>query len=489
MDVALLPPIGDEEPLVRAHLEHFLRDADTTDAFSQYLQPEYLRRVFAETKLLFGVGDEQRWYKMLSASQRQAIRDAVQLRLAADNPKRFQVDQPTQLKVDLKNVQELVVRIYEINTQSYYRTHDKPIDTDIDLDGLVATHEKKLTFNQPAVQRHREVLELAEISQRGVWIVDLVGKGVRARALVRRGAIDHVDSSDANGMVFTIIDENRKPIPTATMWVGSREFVADDSGRIVLPPVVDQVSRRAIISDGSIAAQVKFQHLREQYRLSAGMHLDRTQLQSGGESELMIRPRVLMGKTAIDPKTLTDVSVRIEAMDLEDLSTTHQVNDLELDQNGELLVPIRIPARLAHLSVTLSGKVDGLADGKEQTLQTSRSWDIAGIRQTSHTHDSFLTRDGDDFVVEVRGRNGELVPRATVVVALTTEFRNAPVEQTLQSDDNGRVRLGKLGGVTQIRFSVPSGLEHHRDLELDQVRWADEIHTTADRARSIAVGR
>ena len=188
-----------------------------------------------------------------------------------------------------------------------------------------------------------------------------------------------------------------------------------------------------------------------------------------------------MGETMIDPKTLTDVSVRIEAKDLEDLSTTHQVNDLELDQNGELLIPIRIPARLAQLSVTLSGKVDGLADGKEQTLQTSRQWDIAGIRHTSHTHDAFLTRDRDDFVVEVRGRNGELVPRATVVVALTTEIRNAPVEQTLQSDDNGRVRMGKLSGVTQIRFSVPSGLEHHRDLELDQVRWADEIHTTSDR--------
>lgn len=481
MDLALLPPIDDEEPLVRAHLEHFLRDADSTHAYDQFLQPDYLRRVFAETKLLFGVGDEQHWYKMLSASQRQTLRDAVQLRLAADNPKRFSVDQPTQLNVALKNIQELVVRIYEINTQSYYRTHDKPIDTDIDLDGLVATHEKRLTFNQPAVRRHREVLELPEISSRGVWIVDLVGKGVRARALVRRGAVDHVDSIEADGMVFTVIDENRKPIPTATMWVGSREFVADDRGRIVLPPVVDQVSRRAVISDGSIATLVKFPHLREQYRLDAGMHLDRTQLHSGGEAELMIRPRVLMGTTVIDPQTLTDVSVRIEALDLEELPTTHQVNDLKLDQNGELLIPFRIPPRLARLSVTIAGKLEGLADGKEQTLQTSRAWDIGGIRQTSHIHDSFLTRNGDNYVIEVRGRNGELVPRATISVALTTNVRGGPVETSLQADEHGRVRLGALSGVTRIQFSVSSGLVHHRDLTLDQVRWADEIHTTADR--------
>ncbi len=158
MDLAMLPPIGDEQPLVRTYLEHFLKDAPSSDAFSEYLQPDYLRRVFAETKLLYGIGPEEQWYKMLNASQRQSIRDATELRLAAENPKRFSGDEATQLLVDVKNIDELVVRIYEINTPSYYRTHDSAVDTDIDLDGLIATHEKKLSFHQPAVQRHRETL-------------------------------------------------------------------------------------------------------------------------------------------------------------------------------------------------------------------------------------------------------------------------------------------------------------------------------------------
>ena len=79
MGVALLPPIGNEEPIVRAHLEHFLKDAESSDEFARYLQSEYLRRVFAETKLLAGVGSEERWYKLLSPPERQAIRDAVAL--------------------------------------------------------------------------------------------------------------------------------------------------------------------------------------------------------------------------------------------------------------------------------------------------------------------------------------------------------------------------------------------------------------------------
>ncbi len=481
MSMALLPPIGDEQPLVRAHLEHFLKEAKNTDAFSSYFKPEYLRQVFAETKLLEGIGDEERWYKMLSASQRQALRDSTQLRLSVENPRTFAADQPTKLRVDVKNVDELVVRIYEINTESYYRTHSRPIDTDIDLDGLVATHEKRLPFNHPAVRRHREDVSLDEIKGRGVWIVDLVGKGMRARALVRRGEIDHVDSVAADGMVFTIVDENRKPIPVASMLVGSRKFVADDQGRILLPPVAENVQRRAMISDGKISRPITFRHLRESYRLTAGMHVDRTQLQSGGNVDVLIRPRLVMGNTPIDPQTLTDVAVRVEARDLDNVVTNMNIGDVKLDQDAELVVPMRVPSRLASLKVTLVGVVDGLADGKKRTVETSRSWDVAGIRRTSHTHDAFLTRDGDNFVIEVRGRSGEPVADATVNVSLTTNSRRATVDQTLQADRNGQVKLKDLPGVDQIRFGVTSGLQHARQLKLNQVRWPNEIHTTTER--------
>lgn len=478
MAMAMLPPIGNEEPLVRTYLEHFLRDAKNTNDFAQLLQPKYLERVFAETKLLAGVGDPEQWYKMLDAAQRQAIRDRIELQLAAQNPSHFSTKEPTKLLVDVKNVPELVVRIYELNTLSYYRTNERRIDTDIDLDGLVATHEKTLTFNSPAVERHRESIDLPEIEGRGVWIVDLVGEGLRARAMIRRGAIDHVDSFNADGMVFTVIDEERKPIPSATMWVGAREFVADDQGRIVLPPVVDVISRRAILSDGEIAEQLTFEHLQEQYRLEAGIHVDLTQLQSSGKTELLVRPRLMIGRTPIDPGLLEDVSVRIEAEDLDGLPITHQIDGLELQQNAELVVPIRVPPRLASLHVIVSGTITGLADDREQRLQVDQSWDVGGIRRTSQVHDALLTCDGDDFVIEVRGRNGELVPGGIAQISLTTNLCQRPMDVTMQADQRGRIRLGKLEEVTQIRYSTASGLSHQKDLRLNLVRWPKSIHTT-----------
>ena len=41
-------------------------------------------------------------------------------------------------RLTLKNVPNLVVKVFEINTQNFYRQNLREIDTDINLDGLVA---------------------------------------------------------------------------------------------------------------------------------------------------------------------------------------------------------------------------------------------------------------------------------------------------------------------------------------------------------------
>lgn len=485
--IALLPPIGDEQQLVRTYLEHFLNSASDTRQFDRYLRPEYLRRVFAETKLMAGVGNPGQWYKMLSAGEAQAIRDATQLTLAVQNKTRFAGDEPTRLLMDLKNVDELVVRIYEINTLAYYRTNNKRLDTDVDLDGLIATHQRTIKYDQPSIRRHSETIDLPEIAGRGVWVVDLVGKGLRARAMIRRGTLHHVDQTNANGMQMTVLNEQREVIPGAKLFIGAQSFSADDDGRITIPPVARAVTRVALLTDGEITTQVRFAHPQEEYELTAGMHIDRTLLQTGGDAEIIIRPRVRFQRQIIDPATLTDVTIRIEASDLEGIATSKEITDVELDQNSETIAPIRVSPRLALLTVTLSGELTGLADRRTKKLSTSQTWDIAGIRKTSHTLDAFLTRDGDDFVIDVRGRTGEIADGATVNVSLTTQSRQQSVEQTLQSDENGRIRLGTLPGVSQIRYGVTGAMTHQYDVQLHQVVWPQSVHLAAGSAFQLPV--
>ena len=67
--LASLPPIGNEEPLLRAFLLHFLREAPNYDEYRPWLRDDFLKRLFAESKIVNGVGDPQQWAPLLSPDE------------------------------------------------------------------------------------------------------------------------------------------------------------------------------------------------------------------------------------------------------------------------------------------------------------------------------------------------------------------------------------------------------------------------------------
>ena len=73
--------VGDDEPLVRSYLEHFFVDADDYKAYAPYINDQYLKQVFAETKIVNGLGDAEKWYSMLPPGDVSAAQGADRHRL------------------------------------------------------------------------------------------------------------------------------------------------------------------------------------------------------------------------------------------------------------------------------------------------------------------------------------------------------------------------------------------------------------------------
>jgi hypothetical protein len=483
---ALLPPIRDERPLVRSFLEHFLLDADSTATFDGLIETGYLSQAFAETKLLNGVGDPQRWYGMLDADARQRLTDRVELTLAETNPTFSDPQVKASVTLDVKGVDELIVRVYEINSQAYYRTHTEPIDTNIDLDGLVAADEQRIEYKFPKVRRHRETIALENVNGRGVWVVDFLGGGLRSRAILRRGELRFIEGRTADGQVFTVLDEARQPAPSARMLVAGREWTADEQGQIHLPPVDQALTRATVVMDDELAVPVLFMQIGESYSLDSAMVINREQLQTGQMANLVIRPRLNFAGTPIDPATLKNPTVVVTAVDQDGIETTKRFENLELGQLSETVVQFRVPGRLAKINATLSGQIAMLSTGREVSLSDSESWEINGINQTSKTMDVHVTRNGEDWIAEVRGLNGEAVPGAGLSVTLNTIYRASPVQLMLESDANGQVVLGPLRGVQMMTLSL-EGTVRSVALDGDSASWPDRMHGVVGRVLKLPI--
>ena len=127
----------------------------------------WLDAEIATAHLLQGARDADRATLTLGPARAAALRERIELAWCPHNPTRFGVDEPVVLEVDVKHVPELVVKVFRIDPLAYFQHQRREVDTDLDLDGLAASHEQVLTFAEPPVRRVRRRIELPMCARPG----------------------------------------------------------------------------------------------------------------------------------------------------------------------------------------------------------------------------------------------------------------------------------------------------------------------------------
>ncbi|MEM7316773.1 MAG: hypothetical protein AAF497_26875, partial [Planctomycetota bacterium] len=346
----LFPPIYNDEPLVRKFLLHFLEKDASPSQFSQYIEENYLKRLFAEAKLLAGAGDAEKWFSMLPATSLRALRDRVDIEFAPDNPKIFAADDDVKLNVHIKNVDKLIVKVFEINTPSYYRAYKREVNTDIDLDGLVPNHEQSYTYNQPPLRRTVHEFAFPECKKPGVYVVDFIGNGVSSRAVIRKGKHRIVTSTMSSGQGVRVFDENNEPLKDAKIWMAGREYESNERGYILIPFSTQSATHSVVVEHEGVASLHTMAHLPEKYRLHATLFVDRESLRKHDIARLVVRAGLTLNGQTVSLRKLQKVKLRVTGADLDGVNSEMDVPEFELFDDKESVHEIHIPTRLASLS-------------------------------------------------------------------------------------------------------------------------------------------
>ncbi len=472
----LLDMIGDDAPLVLRYLEHFFKTDTNVDAFSTIIDRDYLRRVFASTKILYGIGDAKTFYAQLTPDEQRELQARIELKFSLSNPTYYRPADSVRLTLDIKNVQELLVKVYRLNARNILIQQKQPIGTNLDLDGLVANIEKRIAYAQPADLRHREVLELPELEGGGVWVVDVLAGGQRSRTLIHKGHLHAMQHMSDAGDTFRVFDAEGKHVPTAKALFGTREFVADDKGDIVIPFGNEVRTDSLILIDGPIASVQMFVHNSENYLLQAGFLLDPQSLLAGAKASVVVRPNLLCNGQLVSLAQLEKPMLTITSTDLDGIAATQTIPDLKLADNGELVHSFLVPQRLATIAITLSGHVLKLSNDSRVPVASSHSITINGIAKTAQVRDFYLTQTNKDNLLEVRGRNGEPASRIPVQLEFKLFGLTPTVSLRLATDASGIVDLGPLPSVE--RFKASADAMNPRDFQLSSLRptWPTAYH-------------
>lgn len=477
-----LAPIGTDEPVVRNYLLHFLRESAGYQDYAPYFRENWLKSVFAEAKIVNGVGDPERWASLLSPSQFQALKDRVDIEFAPSSPEHFGISDNVRLRVHLKNVETLIVKVFEVNTLNYYLKHGAEISTDLALDGLVTNHERTFEYQDAPQRRVARDFEFPEIeNRRGVWIVEFIGGSKSSRAVIRKGQLHLLSATTSGGEVITVLDEARKPAAGSAIWFGGHRYGCDEKGRTLIPFSNNPGKRSPVIeTPGSFASLAHFQHPSESYNLHAGIRLEREALRPGAQATIMVRPTLTVAEQPISLTRLEKVRLVLVSTDLDGVSTTSTVNDFKIASDRESTHVIRVPDRLSSLNIRLVATTELASQGqKEIELSANQTFMINGQLRSDRIKDLFLSRLDEKYIVQLLGRSGEPVTGQHLnIVIQRPNFKNSR-SFTLKTNQSGRVELGSLDGIMSITARTADN--HQRVWQLHRARRTNPgtIHAAA----------
>ncbi|MEM6572241.1 MAG: hypothetical protein AAF957_27750, partial [Planctomycetota bacterium] len=460
--------VGTDEPVVTALMSELLRDAGSYDPYLSVLPERFVQRVWAETKFLADdARDVDELVRMLGGpAAAERLKDRVDLEFARTNTTFFAADDVVSLDVDVKNVDTLLVKVFEIDAVAYFDAFSAPVDASLDLDGLVANDERTLTFDEPPMRRMRRTIDLPMLRQAGTYVVELIGGGVSSRAVVRKGELHLLERVGAAGHVFQVLDGSRAAVPAAVVRFGGRDFEPDERGEIVVPFTTAPGRKPVLLRSGGVASVAYFQHATEGYALDLAAHVPSEGLLAGETATLIARPRLSVNGERVALDLLENAALVVTAVDQDGTSSTKVFDGFELEGMEEIVETILVPERLASLSVQLTATVRSISLGEDVSLASqARSVAINGVARTANVAQAFLTRLPGAFAVDVRGRNGEPLADRRVRVTVRPAFIDESISQELKTDAAGRVQLGALVGVRSVQVSGPDGISDAWDLD------------------------
>lgn len=483
------PPVSTDEPLVREYFLHLFAaevkaEADPNDVLAQwttYIAEEWLTPVLAEALITHGIGSPERWASLLEPAEFQKLKERVDIEFPATNKPQFVPGDDIQFDVTVKNTPKLIVKIFELNTLNFFQTQQRQLNTDLNLDGLVANSEETHTFEGGPILRKRQTFKFPALKgKRGAWIIEFIGGSRSSRALIRSGEYHLLQQTGPAGDLILVLDEKNQPVNDAVAWFEGRKLTRHEKlGRIVIPFTSQPGGKNLIIGDaaGTFATLASFNHHAEQYELDAQFHVEREQLLSRREATLAVRAALMLGEAQLSPGMLSEPKLAITSTTHDGISTTREIKGLKMSADSVFTHRLTVPERLASLSVTFSAQIEAVSEGgSKKELTASHTWTLNGIDQTDAVNDGHLSTFDGQRVFELLGKNGEPAADQQVIFTFRHHGFSRPQIIPLSTDAKGRVQLGRLAGIESVAAKIPNERETVWPLTESECTLADVIH-------------
>ena len=164
-------------------IDFFFYDKAKPDDFNKYFKQSYLEKIECISKMYKGETIKSETYnQFFKDSEYDEIAKKTEITICEHNPKEFKVDEDVKIDFDFKNTKEINLSIYEINTENYYLEKKAPLNSLINVEGIIAskTMDIKIEGGENPLKKIRKTIEFDQIpkGKPGVYLIEILVNGV-----------------------------------------------------------------------------------------------------------------------------------------------------------------------------------------------------------------------------------------------------------------------------------------------------------------------
>ena len=195
--VTLLPPVGNDEPLVRSYLLHFFVDEAELRRVRAVHQRRLSEASVRRDQDRQRAGRRRAVVLAAAAGKYQALKERVDLDFASRTDRYFAADEPVQLDVDVKNVEHADREgVRDQHAELLSRESARGRTPTSIWTAWSPTRRQTHKYADPPLRRVRRHFEFPQLTKPGVYVVDFIGNGQSSRAVSARASLRHVVRTD-----------------------------------------------------------------------------------------------------------------------------------------------------------------------------------------------------------------------------------------------------------------------------------------------------
>ena len=472
-------------------LTFFFEGDASFEEWVPYFNEQFVKKLCFTVKLLKGELPEN-FDEVLNETEIKDLTEKKNLTILDKNQKRFCSGENVELELELKNVEELQVKIFQINIENALLENPKVNFVKMDLLGLVAKEVLNYKFEKPPLKQWKQTLrfESIELVERGVFVIDFIAGRLSSRAIIHKGSLSLIYAKKKLGTVCWILDEQSQVCKgkNTGLYMGKKFFPVDKKGELHIPSNVADKKSQVVVCHNNFAVLSNVEVADPNFTMSMKMVTSTEQLRPGNIVDFLILPELFIFNDKLDLNQLIrpklQITIKAEG------GSTKVVNidgsDLSMVNGRFFKCSFAFLPKTTKINFELKGNI--LLHGKDER-QVSASSNIDFLPSHKRPLEQvYLSKQGpQQFEVQVRGRNGERRRHAEFTIQVNSEpLKDKSRCCTFVVGENGGKTLTQMELIN--KFSLNQGNEEIKCYAQDvQSEYSSDVMITTQDSLLIPV--